>query len=271
MKHQQGSTLIIVLVVLLLITIIGTIAMRGSMLGLRLSTSGQISNILIESSDAAIFNLQDPDKVTARMSTQQMYGHFDMPENVQDELVFCYLANRPQMYEVNRVSVIGSSKLGQRGYCRANSFATGRDAVVSQVYLRKITTASSSGNVLDNLMAGSSIGGASSQYANMKTMAATVVSIMPTFVNANDTQVQRCFRRTADSRRVVAGVSESSAYHSTVATCFRGLNVPYNIQYAEYQVGTNLANANLSSATSTAGTAGTTTGTAGSTSNATNP
>lgn len=260
MKHQQGSTLIIVLVVLLLITIIGTIAMRGSMLGLRLSTSGQISNILIESSDAAIFNLQDPDKVIARMSAQQMYGHFDMPANVQDELVFCYLANRPQMYEVNRVSVIGSSKLGQRGYCRANTFATGRDAVVSQVYLRKISSAPNSGNVLDNKTEGSGIGGASNQYANMKTMAATVVSIMPTFVNANDAQVQRCFRRTA-----------LATNPTNVVACFRELNVPYNVQYAEYQVGTNLENANLSSAASTAGTAGTTAGTAGSTSNATNP
>lgn len=267
MKHQQGSTLIIVLVVLLLITIIGTIAMRGSMLGLRLSTSGQISNILIESSDAAIFNLQDPDKVIARMSAQQMYGHFDMPANAQDELVFCYLANESQMYAVNRASIIGSSKLGTRGYCRANTFATGRDAVVSQVYLRKISAASSAGNVLNNHTKGSDVGGGSDKLTNIKTMSATVISIMPTFVNVTDTLVQGCFRRTADSRRVVAGVRESSPYHSTVATCFRGLNVPYNIQYAEYQVGQDVENTNAKSATSSAGSSGST----GSPSNSTNP
>lgn len=242
MKHQQGSTLIIVLVVLLLITIIGTIAMRGSMLGLRLSTSGQISNILIESSDAAIFNLQDPEKVSARMTAQQMYGHFDLAANNDDELVFCYRANESQMYAVNRASVINSSKLGQRGYCQANTFATGRDAVVSQVYLRKISTASNSGNTLDNLHAGSSIGGGSDKYANMKTMAATVISIMPTFVNATDARIQQCFRRTA-----------VNTVANNVATCFRELNVPYNIQYAEYQVGQDVKNAALTTGTPAGG------------------
>ena len=34
MIHQKGSTLIIVLIVLLLVTIIGTIAVRSSILGL---------------------------------------------------------------------------------------------------------------------------------------------------------------------------------------------------------------------------------------------
>lgn len=253
MKHQQGSTLIIVLVVLLLITIVGTIAMRGSMLGLRLSTSGQISNILIESSDAAIFNLQDPDKVSARMATRQMYGHFDMPANAQDELVFCYLANQSQMYAANRASVIGSPKLGVRGYCKANSFATGRDAVVSQVYLRKISAASSAGNVLNNHTKGSDVGGGSDKLTNIKTMSATVISIMPTFVNATDTLVQRCFRRTAVATNA-----------DNVAACFRGLNVPYNIQYAEYQVGQDVENTNAKSAASSAGSTG-------SPSNSTNP
>lgn len=247
MKHQQGSTLIIVLVVLLLITIVGTIAMRGSMLNLRLSTSGQISNILIESSDAAIFNLQDPGKVTTRLTAQQMYGHFDSAGNADDELVFCYLRNESAMYAANRSSIIGSSKLGVRGYCKANSFATGRDAVVSQVYLRKLTGISSTGNTLDDLTEGSSIG-ASNNYANMKTMAATVVSIMPTFAEARAADIEACFKHTA-----------ISTVANNVTACFRELNVPYNVQYAEYQVGTSLENSALKAST------------AGSTSNATNP
>ncbi|WLF83589.1 PilX N-terminal domain-containing pilus assembly protein [Moraxella sp. ZY210820] len=254
-KHQQGSTLIIVLVVLLLITIVGTIAMRGSMLGLRLSTSSQISNILVESSDAAIFNLQDPTKVTARLTAQQMYGHFDVAGNTEDELVFCYLRNQANIFAVNRSSVIGSSKLGTRGYCRANDFATGRDAVVSQVYLRKVIGgASSSGNTFSNMQEGSSVGGGSTSYANMKTMAATVVSIMPTFSSVTQQQIQDCFRRTA-----------MTTVADNVAACFRNLNVPYNVQYAEYQVGTDLENSNL--AARRASLAGTT----GSSSNATNP
>ena len=55
MKQQKGATLIIVLVILLMITILGTIAVKSGILGLKIATNSQVNALLLENSDAALF------------------------------------------------------------------------------------------------------------------------------------------------------------------------------------------------------------------------
>ena len=54
MKQQQGATMIIVLVVLLLIAVAGTVALRSGVFGMRLSTNTQAGNLLINNNDSAL-------------------------------------------------------------------------------------------------------------------------------------------------------------------------------------------------------------------------
>jgi Tfp pilus assembly protein PilX len=63
MKKQQGSALIIVLVILVLVTLIGTLAIRSGILGLKLATNSQVNALLLENSDAALFNVENPNDV----------------------------------------------------------------------------------------------------------------------------------------------------------------------------------------------------------------
>ncbi len=46
MKQQKGATLIVVLVILILITLVGTLAVRSGILGLRLATNSQVQALL---------------------------------------------------------------------------------------------------------------------------------------------------------------------------------------------------------------------------------
>lgn len=240
MKSQQGSTLVMVLIVLLLITLIGTMAMRESLMNLRLSTGVQISNLLLNNSDAGLFELEDPKKISVRLTAQNMYGYFDDDTNADDELVFCYKANQSTFFNLRDTSVIGkNSKRGTRGYCTSSTFATGRSAVLSQVYLRKLSSSSSgsSGNALDSQVTDNDIG-SKDTTSTFRRIGATVVSVLPSFTNVLSSKVEGCFKLSAIR-------TNTSNKTNNVEMCFQDANIPYNIQYSEYNIGSVPTNENL--------------------------
>ena len=56
-KNQVGATLIIVLLLLVAITLIGSLAIRSSVLSLKVSTMSQAQQVLPQNSDAALFKI----------------------------------------------------------------------------------------------------------------------------------------------------------------------------------------------------------------------
>lgn len=224
MKYQQGSTLIMVLIVLLLITLIGTMAMRESLLNLRLSTTTQVGNLLLNNSDAALFDLENPNKVRVRLASQNIYGYFDEDLNAKDELVFCYRADQINLFGLERTSVVGSTKLGNGGYCGQRQFSSGRDAVMSQIYVRKL--ASTEGEVLEGQILGNEAGQGQSAGGKRR-IAATTVSILPGLSATEYTAYAQCFKRSS---------IPNAQNISPVEECLRKANIPYNLLYAEYDV-----------------------------------
>jgi hypothetical protein len=146
MKKQQGSALIIVLVILVLVTLIGTLAIRSGILGLKLATNSQVNALLLENSDAALFNVENPNDVARQLAIDGMFAYFNSAANADDELVFCYRAAQASFYSFSKASAIAAdgttTKIGVDGFCKANQFAMGRSAVLSQVYLTKSSTVS---------------------------------------------------------------------------------------------------------------------------------
>lgn len=57
MKVQKGSTLIVVLILLLVITVIGTLAVRQSLTSLNIATNSQAQQLLMQSSDSVLYRL----------------------------------------------------------------------------------------------------------------------------------------------------------------------------------------------------------------------
>lgn len=223
MKKQIGSALIVVLIVVVLIVLIGTLAVRSGIVGLKLATNSQVQALLLENSNAALFNLENPDQVARQLAGDGMYSYFNNDANARDELVFCYRANQNSFFAMQRASVIdpqgATTKNGVAGFCKANQFSTGRSAVISQVYLRKNIE-----NVdpLDLAPIGTSLGSSLENIPLVSNnISATVISVLPSFSSAKNADIEGCFRRKA----------------SEVSGCFENLNIPFNTQHADYMVG----------------------------------
>ena len=227
MKKQLGSALIIVLVILVLVTLIGTLAVRSGILGLKLATNSQIQALLLENSNSALFNLEDPSQVARQLALDGMFAYFNSAANADDELVFCYRAAQNAFYDFSKASAIAAdgttTKIGVDGFCKANQFAMGRSAVLSQVYLTKSSTVSAP---FGSVPKGTSIG-QSNVPATSNNIGATVISVLPSFASATSTQIEACFKRP----------SIKPATGQTVGECFDNLGIPYNMQHADYVVG----------------------------------
>ena len=221
MKKQLGSALIIVLVILVLVTLIGTLAVRSGILGLKLATNSQVSALLLENSDSALFNIENPAEVERQLALDGMFAYFNSSANADDELVFCYRAAQASFYSFSKASAItedgSTTKIGVDGFCKANQFAMGRSAVLSQVYLTKSSTASAP---FSSVPKATSIG-QSNVPATSNNIGATVISVLPSFAGATTTQIENCFKQRA----------------SAVGACFDGLGIPYNMQHSDYTVG----------------------------------
>lgn len=225
MNKHQGSTLVIVLIVLILVTLIGAMAVRTGIFGLRLATNSQIQALLLESSNTALFNLENPQYIQRQMAGDGMFSYFNATENANDELVFCYRASQKQFFSMENASVITSNgntnKIGVKGFCKATHFATGRSAVLAQVYLKK-NISDDQAKAFDHVPQGTGLG-ASLEKMPIKyhSVSATVISVLTSFASATNSSIEDCFRKKS----------------TEVAQCFKDLNIPFNSQRADYLVG----------------------------------
>ena len=221
MKQQKGATLITVLVILIVITLLGTIAVKMGIVGLKIATNSQVNALLLENSDSALFNIENPAEVERQLALDGMFAYFNSSANANDELVFCYRASENSFFKLSKASAItedgSTTKIGVDGICKANQFAMGRSAVLSQVYLTKSSTVSAP---FGSVPKGTSIG-QSNVPATTNNIGATVISVLPSFAGATTTQIENCFKQRA----------------SAVGACFDGLGIPYNIQHSDYTVG----------------------------------
>ena len=221
MKQQKGATLITVLVILIVITLLGTIAVKMGIVGLKIATNSQVNALLLENSDSALFNIENPAEVERQLALDGMFAYFNSSANANDELVFCYRASENSFFKLSKASAItedgSTTKIGVDGFCKANQFAMGRSAVLSQVYLTKSSTVSAP---FGSVPKGTSLG-QSNVPATTNNIGATVISVLPSFAGATTTQIENCFKQRA----------------SAVGACFDGLGIPYNMQHSDYVVG----------------------------------
>ncbi|MDH0718533.1 pilus assembly PilX family protein [Acinetobacter junii] len=221
MKQQKGATLITVLVILVIVTLLGTIAVKMGIVGLKIATNSQVNALLLENSDSALFNIENPAEVERQLALDGMFAYFNSAANADDELVFCYRAAQNAFYDFSKASAIAAdgttTKIGVDGFCKANQFAMGRSAVLSQVYLTKNATTSTP---FAGVPKGTSLG-QSNVPVTTHNIGATVISVLPSFAGASSTEIEACFKQRA----------------SAVGACFEGLNIPYNMQHSDYVVG----------------------------------
>ncbi|MDO4223145.1 MAG: hypothetical protein Q4D05_03835 [Acinetobacter sp.] len=218
---QRGASLLIVLILAGLMTFLVAWVIRSQMMSGSLAQRHQMDQLLFASSDAVMFYLENPQQVAQRMQQYDIYGYFQLPQHSEDELALCFRSQQ-QALSVQNASVVGDTRLGEQGFCQAQDFATARENVMTQIYLRKHTGE-------QGLPEGESLGqdGATApSAAQNQLLDVAVVSISPNFSGASATEIAQCFRLTAQPQ-----------VQNNVIHCFQQLNVPYQLQRASYRVG----------------------------------
>ena len=242
---QRGSTLIVVLVILLLITIIGTLAIRQSLVSLNIATNGQVQQLMFQNSDAAMFNVEDVNSLARQLAGDGMFGYIRTANNKGKELVFCYKGTQPGFFSLANASVMqwkegqvapDGTELGSGGYCSvnsANNYTSGRRAVMTQVSIQFVSLSSGT-----TPFAGTALG-TDAETAKVITPEKAIVhtiSIMPTLSSASNTDINTCLSTKMSNPSVPTGVTATAGASQSVSQCIAALNVPFETHVTEYNL-----------------------------------
>ena len=231
-KQQHGSTLIVVLILLLAITIIGTLAIRQSMVSLNIATNSQAQQLMIQNSDAVAFTVEDAQNLVRSTLKNGMFGKVRSVENKGKELVFCYRGNRSQFFNAGAsslVSVEGNTitRAGVAGFCHSggntNFYTSSRRAVLTQVSVKVIPGAG--GNAFGDVPRGTDT--LITGMEDTDRVKVFAVSLMPALSMASTDDIDACLQL----------VSDTTDDDLSLTACLSELNVPYTMHITEYTVG----------------------------------
>lgn len=144
---EQGATLIVVLLFLVLIMLAGAIAVKQSNTDLKIATSDQINTVLLQSADSANQRLEmmingnpSSDEYRNAVSASGVFGHFLLDDkSATDEFIYCFNP-RTQMYIKANATVrdvsggyVESLNNGICDYTNANGYTSARQTVMTQM------------------------------------------------------------------------------------------------------------------------------------------
>ena len=238
---QKGSVLIVVLIMLVLLTLVGTWAIQGSINSLRIATNVQAQNLLKQTSDSVFFTLEnktdDELSFTKMRIGDGMLNYTLRPENKGKELVFCIRGETTDNFEGSRLAsvvywngaTINNTEMGKNGFCQVNrltDFLSGRNAVMTQVTVRAATNDQDWEHMLEG------DDKETSKSTGIQKVAITATSILPNLSDATSSDMNTCLTN------YTSFVDDALKTNKTVTDCLSEKNVPYSTQQMEYTIKT---------------------------------
>lgn len=233
---QFGAVLIVVLIMLVLLTLVGLWAIRGSITSLKIATNAQVQALLKQTSDAVFFTLENKTDNKLAFTNMRigdgMLNYTLRPENKGKELVFCIRGETTDNFVGSRIasvvywegSTIKNTEMGKNGFCQVNrigDFLSGRNAVMTQVSVR----AASSDRDWEHLMEGDDK--ETSKSTGIQKVVITATSIVPKLSESSDAKINECLTEYTSFEDAVIG-------NKTVTDCLASINVPYSTQEMQY-------------------------------------
>ncbi len=236
-QKQNGSVLIVVLIMIVVIAMIGTWAVRSSITSLNISTNAQAQSLLMQNSDSVFYKLENKtqnDLTFAQMRIGDgMLAYVLRPENKGKELVFCIRGTQTDNFSGSRIASsvywqgteIMNTELGTSGFCQTHrgDFISGRQATMTQVAVR----AADASRDWEHMMEGDDK--ESSKSTGIQKVVITSTSLLPNLSNASIQEVNACLK---DYTSYVDPLVDNN----TVTDCLSKLNVPYSTQEMEYSL-----------------------------------
>lgn len=249
LKHQKGATLIVILLLLVVITLIGTMAIRQSVVSLKVATNGQAQQLLLQNDDAAYFKVEEESNLIKSLISNGMFGAIDGAANKDRELVFCYLGEQADFFDISRSSIMSwdtgrarptNNSAGMDGYCSAsdtgmNFFTSGRRAVITQVAVKFSTQ--SNQDPFYGMQLGTDDQGV--KFEKTKLVKIFTVSVMPTLTNnVSTSNIDTCLSGRMNEVTIPSGttVAANSVFRDSVTECLSKLNVAYTAHVTEYLI-----------------------------------
>lgn len=256
---ESGAVLIVVLLVLVLITLVGTIAIQRSSTDLKLATASQVNKLTFQSSDAAFTKLEKEDRSLGKgNSVDNIRGYVTRPgkQYVGREVVFCLRPRSNRFFDQTKLTEKTSDGTGyisgkKDGFCDVGSAEdyVGESRTVTQMTFAKTKV----NDALPYSLEGdktytddqvSQTGQTPFECANFEVYA---TSLIPAFSNESTAKINSCLetintdalkekceaevtkakKDDADSTRAFAECS--------IDACLESLGVPYNTQMQAYK------------------------------------
>lgn len=256
-KHQQGATLIVVLMILLMVTIVGVLAIRVALTSLNISTNSQIGQLLMQSSDSPLNQFTKTDLSTVVNLSNVIGAALQESEaNPGAEYIFCYKPTSTQAYGATIYSSViqaGSGNAatlvdgGTRGFCSLTSdFGSSRQAVVTQVAVTIPTTNDINATPGAYLGRGTNLSlgaGIPRNLVSQQRIRVTSTAILPAYGNSSASTVQNnCLGGVAATGiRISDNTEPAAAAKQTLNDCIKSYNMPVNTQIQEFSLVTSLS------------------------------
>lgn len=251
---QRGATLIAVLLILLLISVLGVMAMRQGLTSLNISTSAQVRQLLLQSADTPLntYAIGDYTQKEAVALTTILGAALD-DSNKAHEVVFCYrpttnqpfnstlFANvihaNPASGSAGNVSIVDDN---QGGFCDLTTdFGSSRNAAVTQVAVTRPLNGGGAGCIGCGLLRATSTGAGTTFPAGYEIKPVRVIST--SFLPAMATGVALA---TVQSDCLNGRISDNSdisnADKETVTDCLAKYGVPAVTQVQDFNLNSGL-------------------------------
>lgn len=246
-SKQNGSTLIVVLFLLLIIMVVGTYAIKSGITSLRISTNAQINQLLAQSADTPLNKYLNTADLNRLMSYSTAVGAAIDEKKPNREFIFCYKPTVNRIFgSILDTSVIMPNETGDAarladsgisGFCNlSRDFGSARQAVVTQVAItipRAVDITKEVGSHLargTNLSAGS---GLPKNLVSSQPIRVTTTAFLPAYANVPIADVQTACL-SSNNVFISDNLSTELSNKKTLKDCLMEFNVPVVSQVQEF-------------------------------------
>ena len=236
---EQGATLIVVLLFLVLIMLAGAIAVRQSTTDLKVATSDQINTVLLQSADSANQKLETmvngspaSEGYKDVTSATGALGHFILfEENKVNEFIYCFNP-RTQRYLTNSATVkapnggnVDSLNNGICDYTNASDYTSERQAVMTQMSI-SLTPPSANAGPFEHVVIGKEIEDRTSKKYQFDIRA---TASLPAYKKPETPQGVKCFEQSSIKANVATG-------KKSLNECLLAVGTPSKMLYEQADV-----------------------------------
>ncbi|MBE0440659.1 MULTISPECIES: PilX N-terminal domain-containing pilus assembly protein [unclassified Psychrobacter] len=246
---ESGAVLIVVLLVLILITLLGTIAIQRGSTDLRLATASQVGKLTFQSTDAAFNKLEKEDRSLGQgNSVDNVRGYVTRPgkQYVGREVVFCVRPKTSRFFNQTKLTEKTSDGTGyisgkNDGFCDVGDSAdyVGESRTVTQMTFAKsdVTEALPYSLEGDKTFTDDQISQTGQTPFECSNFEVYATSLVPAFSDESTAKINACLKNvnTDALKETCEADTSKTKVECSIDACLESLNVPFNTQMQAYK------------------------------------